>query len=250
MELSLDIDWQTPIRMAVLTQLRNLSSLKMCHTFSHNHGQGEPLSYVLDHPGLKSLRVAHFEVNRLELHCPRLRNLTVYCCHCFEVPGSLSLQAPLDKLFWSGYRGPTMHVGFPTSNVFGLSHLHIGLFGQSSRDILLKTLPLMFKLKTLDLFIHSGHHGEFPDSEELPASLQAIRYVIMKHSLSLRRRGQSLAKICQLPNLQSMTLLRWGRWDAEEQSMLKRVKEQSKAQLILKENIAAKDYSSMLEAFE
>lgn len=239
--------------MAVLTQLKNLSRLKMCHMcFSHNDAQEGLYSYVLDHPGLKCLRIAHFVVSHLELHCPRFCSLSVDRCSSLEISGSLSLQAPLEELFWMGFYGPIMHVGFPMSNLLGLAHLHIDpIFGQSSRDLLLKYLPLLSKLKTLELFVHSGSHDVFLDSEQLPASLQAIRYVIMKHSLSLSCRDQKfLPKTCQLPNLQSIILLRWGRWKAEEQSMLERVKEQSKAQFIFKENIEAKDYAFMVQAFK
>ena len=227
------------VHMSVLTQLTKLTRLEICGVWPMYHEElRESPSYELNLPALESLHMAK-RVTDLKLNCPRLRSLTLDYCLVF---GTLSLQAPLEELSCRAFYGPGVHEGFPLSNLLGVTSLHYHCKNQSSwfRQIngmslngLYSILPKMSKLRILELIISDGG---LPES--LPASLLKIRYWLGDCSgLDWDKVLKSFEDNCKLPELQCISLARQLRWEPEARSKLQEIRDNSKAQVILKENM-------------
>ena len=85
-------------------------------------------------------------------------------------------------------------------------------------------------LKTLDFVLYSD---ALPP--RLPASLQNIRYLTLNWD---SRNLERIEDTCQLPALQSISLLNSGRWLPNVLSSLKDVQQASKAKVILEDRRA------------
>ena len=217
-ELSLNMDGPVePIKMGLLTQLTNLTSLRMYNNVCHRRKLSVQHSYVIEVPRLKRLYISDVNVTNLTINCPALHTLDMSCC---KVWGRLLLQAPLENFSCRGYR--LCHVIFPLSSFFGLTRLrmdhpctmeqdiqlgrppflpHLDTSGKSE-DRFYGILPLLSNLRILDLIIDGS--GLPP---HLPTGLESIKYVLRSGGTWSFGDCESLASACQLPELQSITVL-------------------------------------------
>ncbi len=171
-----------------------------------------------------------------------MRRLTLE--HCW-IQGQLSLQAPLEDLSWTGLSDLHVHEAFPLSNLLGLTYCQCHFIGEEYQDHLKASdafydhLPLMSNWKAFDFV---PYMGALPP--RLPASLQNIRYIIRAIKWDSRNL-ERIADTCQLRALQSISLLNCEKWDPSVKSLLKKVKEASKAKVILEEDWVCEEFSLM-----
>ena len=220
----------TFIRTDMLTQLKNLTSLKIqgYRCCVNRYYRIQHYSYGMDLPGLRNLHMADFAACDMKLNCPNLRSLTLE--HCWFFRGRLSLQAPLEELSWTGLSNLEVHEAFPLSNLLGLTYCQCQFIGADDQERFYAILPQMSMLKTLDFVLYSD---ALPP--RLPASLQNIRYLTLNWD---SRNLERIEDTCQLPALQSISLLNSGRWLPNVLSSLKDVQQASKAKVILEDRRA------------
>lgn len=138
-----------------------------------------------------------------------------------------------------------MHEAFPLSNLLGLTYCQCHFIGEEYQDHLKASdafydhLPLMSNWKAFDFV---PYMGALPP--RLPASLQNIRYIIRAIKWDSRNL-ERIADTCQLRALQSISLLNCEKWDPSVKSLLKKVKEASKAKVILEEDWVCEEFSLM-----
>ena len=208
----------------------------------------EPQSHTFDFPELETLILTSLRVTDVTLACPRLCSLTLTRCN---IHGQLSLQAPLEHLCCEGCTTLGIHEAFPVSNLLGLTCLQIHMPCCMSRDELYGILPCMSKLKALDiLFRESGL--PWP----LPASLQAIRYYFAALS-DVQWDSEDFEHIlqaCQLPELQSISLVNWHKFKSTEMAALKQLTEKGGDKLSVEAEMMGRNFmkpwnADMDEAF-
>ncbi len=234
--------------IAAVNQLKSLTSLDVSvHPRSYRGDELadeiffsdiEPSSHVLDFPGLKSLSLTSLRVKDVTLVCPSLRSLTVTRC---SINGRLSLQAPLEHLCCTGCTTLGIHEAFPVSNLLGLTCLQCDVSCWLSQDDLYSILPRMSKLRVLDLaFRKSGVPWH------LPASVQTIEYYLTR---SGERRSQwnsedfrYILQACQLPELQSITLVNWYKFNSDNMAALKHITEEVGGKVSVKAEMMGEDF--------
>ena len=206
----------------VLRQLSNLTSLKL----------GTPTlprvqrSYVIDLPGLRHLHICHFKVQDLTLKCPGLRSLTVVNS---SFRGKLSLEAPLEEVFYKGKEGLPVHEGFPLDNLLGVTRLHVtwSSFNSGWLDDIYGILPLMSRLKTLSIVSQPGIlPPKLPDSLWTATLVLDYNFYASTEDLEVKH----FADACELPQLKSLSLLRCPRGVHHR---LQEVSKNSKAKIVL-----------------
>ncbi len=224
--------------MDVLTQLNNLTSLRICMEVdvkdsNNNFIYEVDASYTMDLPGLKSLHMTGIEARDLILLCPRLRSLTVD--YPF-IKGKVYLPASLEDLSVRGMSGPPMHEPYQISDLLGLTSLLCHACGPIDQDQLYATLPSMSALKTLILI---SLNGKLPPL--LPASLRVIKYILDSEEPLSSKELQHLASPCLLPEVQAVSLYNHQTWKPSELRALQKIKRESKVAVIVKENWADED---------
>ncbi len=221
------------IRLDVLTQLTNLTSLKINLHKCLDKRLG---SYTLSLPGLKSLYVLGLGARDLTLHCPELRSLTLE--ECWIIEGTLSLPASLEDLALRCKEMTATHTlrdTFPVSSLHGLTSLHCQLPDSLIPDDLYGFLPAMSALRTLDLVLDyrqfPPRNGQLPPL--LPASLLVIRYIMVSGRSLGPADLQCFTDAGQLPELQSMTLHSCQGWEDNVWHSLMEIQEKSNVEVIL-----------------
>lgn len=247
----------TNVCIAAANQLKALNSLDICvHPRSYlpeddglpdqiYFSEIESRSYIIDLPGLKSLSLTSLDVIDVTLVCPSLRSLTLTRC---DIRGRLSLQASLEHVCCEGCSTFGIHEGFPVSNLLGLTCLQIHMPCCMNRDELYSILPRMSKLRALDmLFRESGL--PWP----LPASLKAIRYYFAAFcGVQSRWESEDFQRIshaCQLPELQSISLVNWHKFKPDELLALQQITEEGGGKLSVKYVMMGEDFSKPWNAY-
>lgn len=234
--------------MIASKELTKLTCLKIHVKGSYQHtavGFAIPItSHALQLQGLKSLHLTCFKVIDLRLDCPGLRSLTLHFCtfpdlmlNCFglrslilkycDFQGNLSLQAPLEHTFCKGDVRFCRHEAFPRSNIYGLMQLKCHLWCMRTPNELLGVLHCMSRLRTLDLIIRKDDLPLW-----LPAGLQAITYITSETGDWDPRCVQHFVSACQLPELQSLTLVDWKPCLQNVLMLLKKVAEERGVKII------------------
>ncbi len=224
--------------MDVLTQLSKLTSLCICLDPDMKNSNGSDIqevdaSYVMDLPGLRSLHMTSIGAKDLVLLCPELRSLTM---DYPSIKGNLSLPASLEDLSMRGLSGPPMNEPYQASNLLGLTSLLCHASGPMEQDQLYAMLPLMSALKT---FVLITLNEKLPPL--LPASLQALSYILESDASLSSEELQHVAAACQLPELQSLNLYKCLSWKPRELCALQNIQMESKAKVILKEKWVDED---------
>ena len=165
LEVSMDpIDKQL-LQPAYLNQLTRLTRLAFGEPDDSNEEDG--FSYAFELPELKSLCLESLWASDLHLQCPQLTHLRIVGCFI----GKVYLQASLKSLHHMDSTSRLIHEGFPITNLIGLTYLSFdgGDYDTGSEAVLLQALPLMTRLRALDLHINMC---SLPAT--LPSSLQDL----------------------------------------------------------------------------
>ena len=240
-------DEYEPIYMAQLNRLTNLTSLKVCNRPRGRGNPEVPRSYVLNLPELRNLHLTNLKVNHLELQYTRLRKLTLDYCRS---EGRLWLHVPLQELFFRGTYSPDAVKGFLLSEFYSLTRLYYDTRCEMSLSALYSILPFLSGLRTLGLNLEHQCH-DLP--EHLPANLQSLRClvhgtwasnVLEPFTNTWESRGRQSSK------LQSIVFAKRDTWGSWESYRLWKVRRDTKAQVILRENMEGDDFSLMDEAIQ
>ena len=210
-----------PLRMAVLTQLSKLTSLKLENTGYNCYNR--PASYVLDLPGVTSLELGNLHGKVLTLTCPGLRRLDLFNCRIYD---QISLQAPLEKFYCQGGSGFRVHEAFPLSNLLGLTSLQCDLSRNTRHSSCLIILPSLSGLLSLTIQTDDGLSPPF-----LPSSLSTIEYYVRSASVLDPKQLVHIGKACQLPELQCITLRHLFEWEPNFVQGFRKFKGKSKAKV-------------------
>ena len=167
LEVSKDpIDKQL-LQPAYLNQLTRLTRLAFGEPDDSNSNEEDGCSYAFELPELKSLCLEFLRASDLHLQCPQLTHLRIVGCFI----GKVYLQASLKRLHHMRSASRLIHEGFPITNLIGLTYLSFngGDYDTESEAVLFQALPLMTRLRALDLLINMC---SLPAT--LPSSLQDL----------------------------------------------------------------------------
>ncbi len=231
-----------PMRLDVLTQLTNLTSLKfnMIEGMSDVEWDAaayEPAtSFVLSLPRLKSLHMRQIQADNLTLLCPELRSLTI---DGLRLKGDLSLPASLEDLSIDSSWHYTfkLHEAAAVIALRGLTSLLCHVPEGVKQAFLFGILPSMSALRNLDVALCTG---QLPP--RLPGSLRAIRYSLVD-AIYFRRAGplsprelQHFAGACQLPELQSISMCNSSKWTPGVLQAIEKIQAESSVDVSVEES--------------
>ena len=161
LDLSMDsVDKQLlhPAYLNVLTRLTRLAFGEANDSDSHE----EEAHYAFELPELKVLCIYNLWAAALDLHCPQLISLRVDGCAI----GKLCLQAYALEHLHNACSAPFfIHEGFPITNLIGLTYLSLDVASDIETEaVLFRGLPLMTRLRVLDLPMNTRLPAKLPDS--------------------------------------------------------------------------------------
>ena len=174
-ELNLHVDWTYHRYRPQPQLLKQLTALtKMSFHVQRKDSQDYDYSdWTLDISELRELHLEQYFGRDLVLECSRLTTLTWVECSQIRL---VYLQAPLQGLSVRSSGGFRIHPGFPVSNLMGLISLSIACHAEDE-EVLLSALPMMQKLRTLDLAISQGWL-----LQGLPQSLCEVALQLLRES--------------------------------------------------------------------
>ena len=231
-----------PLRMDLLSQLYNLTTLTIVEYGCPHSTRGRDSSYLIKVPGLQTLDLFGVDLDDLTLECPKLGSLII---RDSWIRRRLMLKNPLANFSSTG--GSGRHAALATSILLGLTSLQWSLPYESKQETFYNVLPLMSRLRSLDLFIDREHpcsarRGDEPNHlpTRLPNSLQTIRYVLKASARWCPRDAQSFAEACQLPELESISLISYMtsyKWTQDDLRAFEDIKVKTKAKVIIRQNL-------------
>ena len=146
-----------PAYLNVLTSLTRLAFSEANDLDSHE----EQAHYMFELPELKVLCIYNLWAAALHLHCPQLTSLRIDGCAI----GKLCLQASLEHLHNACSAPFSIHEGFPITNLIGLTYLSLDVASDIHTEaVLFRGLPLMTRLRVLDLPMNTRLPAKLPDS--------------------------------------------------------------------------------------
>ena len=223
-----------PVRVADLTQLTQLTSLKLSLPMT---AAVRTISDRLNLPGLRSLHLAYVRAKDLVLDCPRLRSLTMEYCY---IQRHISLQASLENFLFRELSGFQIHDACPLSNLLGLTRLHC-------QKRFFDILPFLSGLRTLEVSSDDGYLPPY-----LPSSLWTIKYFVRctwsYQSSWCSRELQHLEMACQLPELQSLALWHMYEWIPQVGDAVQKLKGESKAKVTIQQDAIGEELASSIDA--
>ena len=166
-ELFMDPADKQHLQPAYLNQLTRLTRLAFGESDDSNSHEEDGFHYAFELPELKVLSLECLWASDLRLQCPQLKHLRIVGCYI----GKVYLQASLESLHHMDSVSLVIHEGFPITNLIGLTYLsfNVSNLDITSEAVLFQGLPLMTRLRVLDLLINMC---SLPAS--LPSSLQNL----------------------------------------------------------------------------